>query len=89
MPKIPQLLADTIDFASTPMYLILLVIISIVFIAIIAKYIGLWFQAFVSGTPISLINIIGMGMRKFSATHRHGAYHCFQSWIKVSYCKRS
>ena len=29
-----------------------------------AKYISLWFQAFVSGTPISLSNIIGMSLRK-------------------------
>lgn len=28
------------------------------------RYISLWFQAFVSGTPISLFNIIGMSMRK-------------------------
>jgi len=31
---------------------------------IISRYVGLWFQAFVSGTPISLFNIIGMSMRK-------------------------
>lgn len=28
------------------------------------RYIALWFQAFVSGTPVSLFNIIGMSMRK-------------------------
>src|ERR1700688_1401737 len=29
-----------------------------------SRYISLWFQAFVSGAPISLFNIIGMSMRK-------------------------
>lgn len=28
------------------------------------RYIGLWFQAFVSGAPISLFNIVGMSLRK-------------------------
>ncbi|NRA90043.1 MAG: flotillin-like protein FloA [Simkaniaceae bacterium] len=44
--------------------IILLGIIGLVFIIIIGKYIKLWFQAFVSGTPISLFNIIGMSLRK-------------------------
>lgn len=30
----------------------------------ITRYISLWFQAFVSGTPISLFNIFGMTLRK-------------------------
>jgi len=44
--------------------LIVLAIIAIIFIAIMGKFISLWFQAFVSGTPISLFNIIGMSLRK-------------------------
>ena len=43
---------------------ILLAIISVVVLSILGKYISLWFQAFVSGTPISLFNIIGMSLRK-------------------------
>lgn len=43
---------------------IALAIIVIIFLSIMAKFIGLWFQAFVSGTPISLFNIIGMSLRK-------------------------
>lgn len=39
-------------------------IVAIVVFSIAARYVGLWFQAFVSGTPISLFNIIGMSMRK-------------------------
>jgi uncharacterized protein YqfA (UPF0365 family) len=44
--------------------LVILGIAALVLIAILAKFIGLWFQAFVSGTPISLFNIVGMSMRK-------------------------
>ena len=46
---------------------VLIVIIAIIVVAvlgILARFIGLWFQAFVSGTPISLFNIIGMSLRK-------------------------
>ena len=44
--------------------IIVLGIIALIFIVIIGKYIKLWFQAIVSGTPISLFNIIGMSLRK-------------------------
>lgn len=43
---------------------VVLAIISLIILSILAKFIGLWFQAFVSGTPISLFNIIGMSLRK-------------------------
>lgn len=43
---------------------ILLAIVTIILLGILGKYIALWFQAFVSGTPISLFNIIGMSLRK-------------------------
>lgn len=39
-------------------------IIIIVILSILGKFISLWFQAFVSGTPIELFNIIGMSLRK-------------------------
>lgn len=48
----------------------LVVVVAIVLIAILSivgKFISLWFQAFVSGTPIALFNIIGMSMRKIPA----------------------
>ena len=48
-------------------YFLLIAIAIIVFLivfAIVAKYVGLWFQAFVSGTPIPFFNIIGMSLRK-------------------------
>lgn len=44
--------------------LIVLAVIFIILLSIIGKFISLWFQAFVSGTPIPLFNIIGMSMRK-------------------------
>jgi uncharacterized protein YqfA (UPF0365 family) len=43
---------------------IVLAIIVIIILSIIGKYIAIWFQAFVSGTPIPLFNIIGMSLRK-------------------------
>ena len=44
--------------------IVLLAIFALVFLSIVGKFISLWFQAFVSGTPISLFNIIGMSLRK-------------------------
>ncbi len=42
----------------------LLTIVALIFLGIAGKFISLWFQAFVSGTPIPLFNIIGMSLRK-------------------------
>lgn len=44
--------------------LIVLAVIGLVIVSILGKFISLWFQAFVSGTPIPLFNIIGMSLRK-------------------------
>jgi len=43
---------------------IFLAIVALVLLLILGKFLGLWFQAFVSGTPIPLFNIIGMSLRK-------------------------
>jgi len=43
---------------------IVLAIILVIILSILGKFISLWFQAFVSGTPIALFNIIGMSLRK-------------------------
>lgn len=40
------------------------VILIVLIISILGKFVSLWFQAFVSGTPIPLFNIIGMSLRK-------------------------
>ena len=47
-----------------PLFLIVLACVGAIFALMTARYISLWFQAFVSGTPISLFNIIGMSLRK-------------------------
>ncbi len=49
------------------MYMIVIFIVAfaaLVITTMLAKFISLWFQAFVSGTPIALFNIIGMSLRK-------------------------
>jgi uncharacterized protein YqfA (UPF0365 family) len=43
---------------------IVLAIVVVVLLSILGKFISLWFQAFVSGTPIPFFNIIGMSLRK-------------------------
>ncbi|MGE0197487.1 MAG: flotillin-like protein FloA [Simkaniaceae bacterium] len=52
--------------AETGIYalIIILAILFLIFFVIIGKFIKLWFQAFVSGTPIALFNIVGMSLRK-------------------------
>jgi uncharacterized protein YqfA (UPF0365 family) len=47
-----------------PTFLIVLACIGALIFLMTARFISLWFQAFVSGTPISLFNIVGMSMRK-------------------------
>ncbi len=42
----------------------LIAVIIVIVIGILGKFVSLWFQAFVSGTPIPLFNIIGMSLRK-------------------------
>src|ERR1700761_2543048 len=44
--------------------LVVLAVIIIVVLSILGRFISLWFQAFVSGTPIPLFNLIGMSLRK-------------------------
>lgn len=50
--------------AEVSLLLIVFAIIAICLLAIVGRFISLWFQALVSGTPISLFNIIGMSLRK-------------------------
>lgn len=46
------------------MFMALLALVGVIVLSITGKFISLWFQAFVSGTPIPLFNIIGMSLRK-------------------------
>lgn len=58
----PLILADfNIEFS---FFFIILAIIFVIIVTIAGRFISLWFQAFVSGTPIPLFNIIGMSLRK-------------------------
>jgi uncharacterized protein YqfA (UPF0365 family) len=60
------LLADSVSTIGAFVLLLLIVvgIVGIVLFSMVMRYISLWFQAFVSGTPISLFNIIGISLRK-------------------------
>ncbi|MDN3504172.1 MAG: flotillin-like protein FloA [Rhabdochlamydiaceae bacterium] len=42
----------------------ILIGVGLMFALILSRYIGMWFQSFVSGTPISVFNIVGMSLRK-------------------------
>jgi uncharacterized protein YqfA (UPF0365 family) len=60
-----MILADIGDFG-IPLYFLFLALafIAILLLVLMGKFISLWFQAYVSGTPIPLFNIIGMSLRK-------------------------
>ena len=60
------LLQASLSDTDIAFYFIIFVIavIVIIILSILGKFISLWFQAFVSGTPIPLFNIIGMSLRK-------------------------
>jgi uncharacterized protein YqfA (UPF0365 family) len=47
-----------------PFYLALVAIVVVGILMLLGRYVSLWFQAFVSGTPISLSNIVGISLRK-------------------------
>lgn len=55
-----------IEGFSTQVYMLifLVAVILIILLSILGRFISLWFQAFVSGTPIPLFNIVGMSLRK-------------------------
>lgn len=51
----------------TSIYTLLFLVIGFfvfIFLSMVSKFVKLWFQAFVTGTPISFFNIIGMSLRK-------------------------
>lgn len=67
---------------------IVLAVVGVILLSILGKFISLWFQAFVSGTPIALFNIIGMSLRKIPpreiVTARITAYKAGLKQISVS-----
>lgn len=60
---LPAILAADFNLEFSFLFIILAIVLVII-LSIIGKFISLWFQAFVSGTPIPLFNIIGMSLRK-------------------------
>ncbi len=68
--------------------IIVLAVVLLIVMGILSKYIALWFQAFVSGTPIALFNIIGMSLRKIPprviVNARINAYKAGLKQIEVS-----
>lgn len=67
---------------------ILILVIGLFLISVLWKFLGLWFQAFVSGTRIPLTNIIGISLRKIPprviVTARITAYKAGLKDISVS-----
>lgn len=61
---IQQILAEESGPIAPFFLLIFFGLIAIVILSILGRFISLWFQAFVSGTPIPLFQIIGMTLRK-------------------------
>jgi uncharacterized protein YqfA (UPF0365 family) len=58
------LLAD-VDLSTGIYFLIfLLFIVGGMIVLMLSRFISLWFQALVSGTPVALLNIVGMSLRK-------------------------
>ncbi|MBS0604329.1 MAG: flotillin-like protein FloA [Verrucomicrobia bacterium] len=60
------LLAETISSVGGFLLLLIAIVglIAVILFFMVIRYVSLWFQAFVSGTPISLFNIIGISLRK-------------------------
>ena len=57
-------LADAEFGLSFSVIIFVLILLAIIMLSILGRFVSLWFQAIVSGTPISLFNIIGMSLRK-------------------------
>jgi len=59
-------------------------ILALVLFTMMARFISLWFQAFVSGTPVSLFNIIGMSLRKIPSRVIVSAYiNLYKAGLKI------
>ncbi len=56
--------ADAEFGLSFSVVIFVLILLAIIMLSILGRFVSLWFQAIVSGTPISLFNIIGMSLRK-------------------------
>ncbi len=64
MNHLNSLFADAEPAYGLYTLMFILAIAAFIVLMMVGRYISLWFQAIVSGTPISLLNIIGMSLRK-------------------------
>ncbi len=61
-----------------------LAVIALILFTMMTRFISLWFQAFVSGTPISLFNIVGMTLRKIPPRVIVNAYiNLYKAGLKI------
>ncbi len=61
-----------------------LAILAVILFTMITRFLSLWFQAFVSGTPVSLFNIVGMSLRKSPPRVIINAYiNLFKAGLKI------
>ena len=59
-----NLFAQSGSLPALTFIIVVLFIVAIILFLMIARFISLWFQALVSKTPISLLNIVAMSLRK-------------------------
>ncbi len=77
-------LADAEFGLSFSVVIFVLILLAIIMLSILGRFVSLWFQAIVSGTPISLFNIIGMSLRKIPSRVIVTAYiNAHKAGIKV------
>ena len=59
-----SIIANVGDFISEGTFIMILLGLGIFIFSFAIRFVSLWFQALVSGAPISLLNIIGINLRK-------------------------
>lgn len=78
------LLADIDMGLGATVVIFVLAVVALILFSIMTRFLSLWFQAFVSGTPVALFNIIGMSLRKIPARVIVNAYiNLYKSGLKI------
>lgn len=68
------LFADAETAMSFSLVFFVLILVSVVILTILGRFVGLWFQAFVSGAPVAFFSIVGMSLRKIPSRGIVNAY---------------
>ncbi len=55
---------DTEMALSFSVIVFIIILVGIILLSILGRFVGLWFQAFVSGAPVAFFSIVGMTLRK-------------------------